>query len=101
VQIPDALRAYECGDYFDSPLAETGWREPFGCWFVEPADRLVVNERRGFLVIGRPCVDGIEWGYRRGLRGIWAYFPFDDEFRWLAESLAAFRDGWASGAITV
>jgi hypothetical protein len=66
---------------------------------IEPPDRAV--ERGEFLSIGRPGVDGIEWGYRKGKSGFWAYYPLEDEYRELAPTLKDFLDGWRRGEITV
>ena len=102
MDVPQKWIAYECSDYFLSPLSETGWWDPDGqCWYIEPADRVSEDPWRGFLVIGRPGVDGIEWGYRMGKPGIWAHYPVEDEFRLLAESASDLRDGYSSGRITV
>jgi hypothetical protein len=87
LDVPNKWLACSCSDYFLSPLSETGWWDPEGqCWYVEPATRVREDTSRGFLVIGRPGVDGIEWGYRRGKPGVWAHYPIKDGFRLLAES---------------
>jgi hypothetical protein len=39
--------------------------------------------------------------YRKGHPGIWACYPIDDEFFWLANTANELRDGYASGRITV
>jgi hypothetical protein len=93
---------YHCDDYFDSDLPLSGWwDEASQCQYIEPVQHLVENPARRFLVIGRPGVDGIEWGYRSGFEGIWAYYPIDDAFVWLAASALDLRTGYASGRITV
>ena len=93
---------YRCDDYFNSDLPRCGWwDEASQCQYIEPVRHLVEREEKRFLVIGRPGVDGIEWGYRSGLEGVWAYYPIDDAFVWLAPSAADLREGYASGRITV
>lgn len=69
--------------------------------FVVPVGDLIVRADIDFLVIGRPGVDGIEFGYRRGMDGIWAYFPMLQEWTRVAESTADLVDGWYGGRITV
>ena len=102
MDVPEKWRSYNCDDYFLSPLSENGWwDEPAQCWYIEPADRVLEDARRDFLIIGRPGVDGIQWGYRRGEQGLWAHYPIDDEFVLLARSASELRDGYASGRITV
>jgi hypothetical protein len=102
MDVPENWRAYNCSDYFASPLSETGWWDPDGqCWFIEPAHRVREDTSREFLIVGRPGVDGIEWGYRRGYPGIWAHYPIEDQFRLLAESASGLREGYCAGRITV
>ena len=47
------------------------------------------------------CCDGINWGYRRGNSGLWAWYPIDAEFRYLAPTTEALLDGWFSGSINM
>ena len=46
-------------------------------------------------------MDGIDWGYRRGQAGLWAWYPTDGEFLWLAPTVEALLQGWLAGTITV
>jgi hypothetical protein len=61
----------------------------------------VLRSELDFLVIGRPGWDGIEFGYRRGKRGIWAYYPIEGRFVAVAESTADLVEGYVSSRITV
>jgi hypothetical protein len=102
MQVPTQWREYPCDDYFASDLAHKGWWDPAGqCWYIEPAARVFEDSARAFLVIGRPGVDGIAWGYRKAHPGVWAYYPIDDSFTLLAESAAALHDGYSTGRIVV
>jgi hypothetical protein len=97
--IPDA---YPCDDYLASELAASGsWDEHTQLWLIVPladVEELVAEQ---FLVVGRPGVDGIAFGYRRDSPGFWAYHPIGGEYQRLASSVGEFLDGWRSGAITV
>jgi hypothetical protein len=93
---------FNCADYFSSGLAEHGyWDEPGQYWYIWPAERVYEDSELQFLVIGSAGVDGIDWGYRRGHSGLWAWFPIDAEFVALAPTTDALLQGWLSGAITV
>lgn len=99
---PDAWREFDCADYCASPLAFTGWwDEPGQIWYVEPAPRSYVDTAIQMLVVGRPGVDGLVWGYRRGLPGIWVYYPLDGHYRQVAWTIDELRDGYSSGGIVV
>ena len=100
--LPVRWRDFNCADYFSSELAEHGyWDEPGQYWYMVSAERVYEDTERQFLVIGGPGVDGIDWGYRRGHTGLWAWYPINAEFAPLAPTAQALWQGWLSGAITV
>jgi hypothetical protein len=102
MDVPEAWRAYACEDYLSSELARCGWWDAEGqCWYIEPLERVYEDQERQFLVIGRPGVDGIDWGYRKGRPGIWAHYLIENTFVLIAESASILRDGYESGTITV
>jgi hypothetical protein len=102
MHVPAAWSHYRCDDYFNSDLPQRGWWDASSQFqYIESAEHLVEDRERRFLVIGGPGVDGIQWGYRSGFDGIWAYYPIDDAFVWLAASASGLREGYASGTITV
>jgi hypothetical protein len=100
--LPIRWRDFGSADYFSSELAKHGyWDEPGQYWYIVSADQVYEDDERQFLVIGGPGVDGIDWGYRRGHTGLWAWYPIDAEFVPLAPTAQALLQGWLSGAITV
>lgn len=99
--VPARWREFHCGDYFTSALSMHGyWDEAGQYWYIWPAERVYEDTELQFLVIGGAGVDGIDWGYRRGQPGVWAY-PIDGEFVWLAPTAQALLQGWLTGTITV
>lgn len=68
---------------------------------IESVDEIEELSEIGFLQIGRPGVDGIVFGYRKGGTVIWAYYPMDDEFSFLCSSVEELVEGWVAGRITV
>jgi hypothetical protein len=52
-----------------------------------------------FLQIGRPGVDGIGFGYRKGQSGIWAYYPLENEFIMICSTLDEFIYKWQANQI--
>lgn len=103
MKVPEQWRDYACGDYFASPLAINGyWDDPGQLWLIEPRERVEEQVDAGFLQVGRPGVDGIGFGYRKGLPGFWAFHRMvAHECQYLAPSVQEFLDGWFSGRITV
>ncbi|OAI53006.1 hypothetical protein AYO44_16400 [Planctomycetaceae bacterium SCGC AG-212-F19] len=102
MEVPDRFRGYPCESYFRSPLAEQGhWDEAAQIWLMLPAGEVIERPERELLVVGRPGFDGLEWGFRKGYKGVWIYYPIDDEFQYLALTAQSFLEGWLSGAIKV
>lgn len=52
------------------------------------------------LMIGSAGVDGIEFALRRGLPGVWVFFPYRVEWQRLAADIATFEADWLSDQIT-
>jgi hypothetical protein len=102
MEVPERWLGYPCEDYFSSPLANDGfWDEPGQFWLIEPCERVKEEPDAEFLQVGRPGVDSIGFGYRKGQPGFWAFHRVGLEFQHLAQSVQAFLDGWFAGRITV
>ena len=102
MHVPIQWREYPCADYFNSSLADQGWWDDSAqCWYTERSGDLQEDEDLALLVIGGPRVDGVLWGYRKGMTGLWAYYPINGRFVHLADTVVALRDGYANGSITV
>jgi hypothetical protein len=103
MEVPELWRDYPCADYFSSPLASDGyWDEPGQLWLIEPCERVEEERAAEFLQVGRPGVDSIGFGYRKGQPGFWAMHRMEGgEFQYLASSVQEFLDGWFAGSITV
>ena len=65
---------------------------------AEDARQSSDNER---LYIGRAGVDGVEFVYRRGSPGIWAYYPLEGDTEWKADDIDSFEQAWRAGSINV
>ncbi len=102
MQVPAHLRGYACDDYFASEWAERGfWDDPSQLTLIVPAAEVEERPELQLLVVGRPGVDGILFGYRVGHPGLWAYHPIDREFVLMAPSVAELVEGWLSGKLAV
>jgi len=102
VTVPERWRSYPCEDYFASILAHDGyWDERSEHWLIEPAERVEEEGDAEFLQIGRPGVDSIGFGYRKGQLGFWAFHRMEGRFQYLAPTVHGFIAGWFAGKITV
>jgi hypothetical protein len=94
------LTRYQCGDFFDSEYAGTGyWDEASQLQVIVPAIEADERPELDFLAIGRAGVDGILFGYRAGRKGLWAYYPISREFEPVAKSVTEFVQAWINGSI--
>jgi hypothetical protein len=102
MDVPERWRAYPCDDYFASSLAADGyWSEREQLWLIEPRERVDEEPEMAFLEVGRPGVDSVGFGYRKGQPGFWALHRLEREFQYLAPTVQEFLNGWLSGSITV
>ena len=78
------------------------WRS--GRWFLRPSqDKAGIYEdvENDFLAIGWPGIDGVMFGYRRHMAGLWACNPGENYFREMADDLDGLQDGWTNGTLAV
>ncbi len=100
--VPPNLCQYPCADYFSSDWVENGCRDEVSqLMIIYPSSEIAEHWESGFLEVGRAGVDGILFGYRANLPGIWAYYPIDHDYEQKANTLAELVSGYLSGKITV
>jgi len=99
---PEHLHGFHCLEYFRDGWAERGYYdEPSHFWLVRPLHDLTDEQRVSFLAIGGPGVDGIQFCFRHGKRGVWAFYPMTRDFKFMAASIAELVEGWTSGKLAV
>ena len=87
---------------FDCDAPTEGCYSPSECyWAIRPRDQYRYDAERGWLSIGGPGVDGIEFGLLRDRRGVFAFYPVSGENVWKADSATRLMSGWMSGEIKV
>jgi hypothetical protein len=102
VEVPQRWRGYPCDDYFGDGWAERGLfdRASQTLVIVPLAEVYEYTENR-FLAVGRSGGDGIDFGYREGQLGLWAFYPIEREFKYMAATVAELAEGWCSGRLNV
>jgi hypothetical protein len=102
MDVPAHLRQYPCVDYFASEWATAGFFcEESQTEAIAPASQVETLPEVGFLSIGRAGVDGILFGYRTGVPGVWAYYPIGAEFEPVSPSVAELVRRWVAGEVRV
>lgn len=90
----------EAAEYF-SDYADGRYDDFAQLAFIYPADEARLSEGGHVFYIGCPGADGIEFAYRRGHPGIWAWYPIDAEWVRVAPDLATLEADWLSRKLTV
>ncbi len=94
------MNALPTGFDCDAP-SEGFYSELERCWTIRPRQEYQYDAGRGWLCIGGPGVDGIEFGLLQNKHGVFAYYPISNEYVWKADSVSLLIEGWISGEITV
>jgi hypothetical protein len=98
--MPARWRSYGAEEYFTSARARHGHFDPVSqMQVIVPAAEVYEDVEHQLLVVGHTGWDGIDFGYRNGLPGLWA-FPVDGEFRPAADTLDELVEGWCSGRLS-
>ncbi len=102
IDVPERFRQFSCGEYFGSPHFRRGVLLPEAqLQVVYPESQLRLACGNTFLAVGSAGADGIEFGYRVGCEGLWAFHPAEPRFQYVASSVQQLVEGYRSGAITV
>ena len=102
MDIPTQWREYRCEEYFRDGWSERGhFHQPTQNLVIVTAEQVYEEPEFGFLAIGRSGGDGIDLGYRRGIDGLWAFYPIERNFKFMAQSVSELAEGWCSGKLCV
>jgi len=101
-KIPERYSAYECGDYFEDKWPQEGYFDDASQTLViVPLDETYEVEESDFFAVGRSGGDGIDFGYRKNRSGLWAFYPIEEEFKFMAASIRVLVDEWCSGRLSI
>ena len=101
-ETPKRWLDYHCEDYFREGWCERGHLDEASHTLVfAPLTEAYENPEIEFFVVGTSGWDGIDFGYRRGQAGLWAYYPIEREFKFMAPTVAELVEGWCSGRLSV
>ena len=102
MDVPRQWQGYPCSEYFSDGWSTQGhFHEPSQNFVIVPLDDAYENREQRFFAVGRSGGDGIDFGYREGMSGLWAYYPIEREFKFMAPSIRELVDGWCSGKLFV
>lgn len=102
MKVPQEYRDYGCDDYYASPWSEQGyWDEEAQLDLIVPADEVEEMPEHSFLSVGRPGVDGIAFGYRKGHAGVWAFYPMEGTFVPAAATTEELVEKWRTDRLSL
>ena len=102
MDIPQQWGDYNCQDYFSEGWFERGhFDEASQTLVIAPLGEAYENAEIDFFAVGRSGCDGIDFGYRKGHPGLWAFYPIDGDFNYVAATVAELIDAWCVGRLTV
>jgi hypothetical protein len=100
--IPEQFRDYPCSEYFVDGWSERGhFDEESQTLVIAPLAEAYEDLDIAFFAVGRSGCGGIDFGYRRGQAGLWAYYPIDQEFVPIAPTIAELVMQWHSGKVVL
>jgi len=100
--IPEGYRDYPCEDYFAGDWSVRGhFDELSQTLVVVPLSSAYEDREAEFFAVGRSGCDGIDFGYRKGHSGLWAFYPIERKFRYMAATIAELVDGWCANRLKV
>ena len=82
-------------------LSGVDFHEPSQTFVISTADQVYEEPESDFLAIGRSGGDGIDFGYRKGIDGLWAFYPIERDFKLMAKSVAELAEAWCAGKLCV
>jgi hypothetical protein len=99
---PKQWSAYPCGDYLAGHWWQSGhFDELSQTLVIVPLSDAYENTDIEFLAVGRSGADGIDFGFRKGQAGLWAFYPYEGEFKFMATNVQELVEGWCSGKLHV
>ena len=102
VNIPLEYRDFPCDDYFGEGWSVDGYfDEAAQLWVIAPLAEAYLDREIGFFAVGRSGCDGIDFGYRKDQSGLWAFYPIECKFKYMASTVAELVDGWHSSRLFV
>lgn len=70
-------------------------------WVLRPVTEWELHDAEGWLAVGGPGVDGIAWAVKKNETGLFAFYPIEREFVYVAKDGPALVSNWNSGTIAV
>jgi hypothetical protein len=102
MEIPSQFCIYGCEEYFRDGWSERGhFHKPSQTMVVVPLPDAYEDPEIEFFAIGRSGCNGIDFGYRKGHSGLWAFYPSDRDFKYMAATVAELAHGWCAGRLSI
>jgi len=102
MDVPERWREYSCEEYFYDGWSVRGHLdERTQTWVIHALAEAYEEAEFEFFAVGRSGWDGIDFGYRKGHTGLWAFYPIDCEFKFMASTVTELVEAWCSSRLNV
>jgi hypothetical protein len=102
MSISEPWRKYACDDYFREGWSSRGhFDELSQTWVIVPIVGAYEDAESEFFAVGRSGCGVVDFGDRKGRPELWAYYPIEREFKYMAATVAMLVEGWCSGRLNV
>jgi len=95
------VKKYNCSDYISGKYSIGYYDEATFLQVILPISEAFVSNTDQHLVIGYAGADGIEFCYRDNTMGIWAYYPYENNYELISKDIFDLASGWVNGNICV
>jgi hypothetical protein len=96
--VPKEFSRFDCLEYFKDFQAGR-YDADARLWFILPANEIRIDSELEALIVGRPGVDGIDFCFRAGHPGVWAFYPILGEWVAISPTLRDLEDRWTDGSL--
>lgn len=102
IESSEALAEFDCQEYFSDGWSESGhFDERSQTQVIVSQSKSYEEQEAAFYAVGRSGAGGIDFGYRKGHKGLWAFYPIERRFKYMAATLEELAHEWCSGRLSV
>ena len=101
-EVPTQFHEFDCAEYFREAAFRSGFLDfASQTQLVFPEEELQLLPEAEFMVIGSPGISSVLFGFRKHHSGVWAYYPIDGDFKFMAGSIKGLVEGWLNESLFV
>ena len=92
---------FDCKEYLNEEYREGYYDEPSYLQLILKHDDAYLDGKAAHLVIGHAGCDGIQFCYRANEKGIWAFYPYEEDYDLKASTVKELIVGYCDASISL